>query len=228
LLFFLAVALLCFPNGHYFLKWSCSPANGVIREFIFITPAEAFIVYFKVVLLAACIISFPVLLYQTWAFLSPAFAAGNRRAIRLWLAAALGCFYFGVFFIHFLVFPPALRFLMSFGEGIATPAISLGKYVSFWAALILAGGIIFEIPVVIGLLTQVGILSAAILKKFRRYAIFIIFVAAAILTPTQDVVNLLLFALPMWGLYELGIFIAWIVEVKRNSCPVPQSPRDSV
>ena len=162
------------------------------------------------------IVSFPVVLYHIWGFLAPAFPKKVRKRVVFWTALALVLFFGGIAFSYFLAIPAALNFLIGFSTGVATAKITLGKYISFFAALILIGGIVFEIPVVIGLLTDAGILKPAILRKKRHYAILVIMIFAAVITPTQDILNMLLFALPMIVLYEVGIIISALIVRRRE------------
>lgn len=205
---FVVLSIVLFSQGRLLLAMAQRPAVGLIKEFIFLTPTEVFVSYLKVVMLAAFLVSFPLLAFEGWAFLSPAFSAEARRHVWIWLAFAILCFFGGIAFSYLIVLPAALKFLLLFGEGLATPTISLAKYVSFFGALVLVGGCTFEIPVVMGLLAQVGIINAPMLRATRKYAVIVILVIAAIVTPTQDVVNLLLFAGPMMLLYEIGIWVA--------------------
>jgi len=191
------------------------PARHLIEELIFISPTEAFTAYIKVVLLAGFVLCFPVILYQVGAFLSPAVRKGARGRIVVWLSLALVCFFAGIAFSYFVAIPAALTFLINFGSNIAVPKITLGKYISFFGALILVGGIIFEIPIIMGLLADAGILNTRLLRKKRVYAILAIMVFAAVITPTQDILNMLLFAVPMIILYEAGLVIAWFIENRR-------------
>jgi sec-independent protein translocase protein TatC len=121
----------------------------------------------------------------------------------------------GIMFSYFLALPFALKFLISFAAGAAVPMISIGRYFSFAAIFLLMGAAVFQIPVIMGLLSSIGMLSARFFSKNRKYAIVVIFIISAIITPTQDIFNMLIFALPMWALYEIGIFISWIIE-KRS------------
>lgn len=215
-LVFFAVAVAClFSQGYALLGLLEAPALGMIGEFIFTAPTEAFATYFTVVLLAAFIVSFPVLLYQLWAFVAPAMPRASRRAVVIWFIFALASFLGGVVFAYTVILPGAFNFLIGFGQGIATPMIALSRYISFAVAIIFIGGVVFEIPFIIGILTEAGILQSRVLRSGRRYAIFAIVVLAALVTPTQDVVNLLLFAVPMVLLYEVGILLSYWVEHRR-------------
>lgn len=210
-------AVLLFFQGRILLAFLESSAQGAVTDFIFITPTEAFGTYVKVVLLSAFIVSFPVLLYEFWAFIAPAFSRASRPIIFLWLVLAVVCFYGGIIFSYVVLLPAALHFLLGFAQGIARPMISIGQYISFAATLILIGGCVFEIPVVLGLLTEAGVLKPAHLRSGRRAAVLIILIIAAIVTPTQDAVNLALFAVPMVALYEVGILLSALVEKRRNN-----------
>jgi sec-independent protein translocase protein TatC len=140
----------------------------------------------------------------------------SRRFIFSWFIFALVSFLGGIVFAYSILLPSAFSFLVGFGAGIATPMISLSQYMSFAVAIIFIGGFVFEIPFVIGMLTEAGILQSRVLCSVRRYAIFIIFVIAAVVTPTQDPFNMILFAVPMVVLYEVGILLSRMVEGRRN------------
>ena len=127
-----------------------------------------------------------------------------------------------VVFSYYIVVPGALKFLITFAQGVATANITVSKYMSFFVMFMLTGGIVFEIPVVMGLLAEAGMVSGPQLKHHRRFAFLIILIAAALITPTQDVVNLAVFSVPMFLLYETGILIVGLIEKKRyrpDQCP---------
>jgi len=219
-IFYLSVLMVSAAGSFYFgnilMEIVKRPIFGLTGELIFIGPTEAFSAYIKMVILTGFIVSFPVMLYELWAFLIPAVEKNTRRRIAVWFFAALILFFAGTLFSYFIAIPRALDFLISFGGKIASPKISLGKYISFFSALILTGGIIFELPVCIGLLTDSGFLKTSTLKKKRHIAILAILVFSAIITPTQDIFNMLLFAVPMIVLYELSILVAIMIERKKD------------
>ncbi|MFQ5952974.1 MAG: twin-arginine translocase subunit TatC, partial [Candidatus Omnitrophota bacterium] len=194
------------------------PLEGLVAKLIFIGPTEAFIAYMKVALLVGFVVSFPVILFHVWAFLSPAVPKETRGHIIVWLFFALVFFFSGIAFSYFIAIPLALNFLIDFGSKVALARITLGKYISFFGALILIGGIIFEIPIIMGLLADTGLLKVRTLRGKRHYAIISILVFAAIITPTQDIMNMLLFAMPMIALYEVGVVLAGIIERRRKKC----------
>ena len=222
LVFFLVAGILSFTQCDRLMAAMRRPLEGLVAELIFISPTEAFIAYIKIALLAGFIISFPFILYHVWAFLSPAVSKATRRRIMVWLFMALILFFSGITFSYFVAIPLALDFLIGFGKEIASPKITLGNYISFFGALILIGGIIFEIPITMGLLADAGLLHTSTLRKKRHYAVLTILVCAAVITPTQDIMNMLLFAIPMIILYEVGLVIAGIIEKKKRTSPESQ------
>jgi sec-independent protein translocase protein TatC len=208
--------VLLFIRAHDLIRLAKRPLGDLVSNLIFISPTEAFLSTVKVCLLTGFVICFPVILYQAWSFLADAVPKSLRKNIVIWMFLALLLFITGVLFSYFIALPAALDFLLSFGREIATPAITLGKYISFFGALIFVGGVVFEIPIVIGLLSDLGLLKSELLRKKRHYAILAILVVAAFITPTQDIVNLLLFAVPMILLFEVGIWISALLENQRR------------
>jgi sec-independent protein translocase protein TatC len=192
------------------------PALGVIENFIFLTPTEVFTAYMRMSILAGFVISMPFILLQLGLFLMPAVEQDQREAIVSWLIISFLLSMLGIMFSYFLALPFALKFLIGFAKGAAVPMISIGKYFSFAGALLLIGAGIFQIPVVMTLLSYIGMFKAAFFSKNRKYAVVIIFILSAIITPTQDIFNMLIFAMPMLGLYEAGILASWIIEKRIN------------
>lgn len=217
LLFFAAMCGVLFSYGRTLVELLKAPAGCGISDFIFISPTEAFTAYFQVVLLSAFVVVFPVLVYELWAFLSPALSARARRAVSGWAFLALLCFYSGILFAYKVLLPVSMNFLLGFAGGIARPAISIAEYISFAVAILLMGGCLFQIPVLSGLLTEAGVLDAGQLCKARRYALMAILVVAAVVSPTQDIFNLMFFALPMAILYEVGIFFSWVTGCRKRN-----------
>ena len=201
-----------FVNGKQIMLAVKNPLDILHLHLIFITPTEVFTAYLRVSFLFGFILSFPFLLYQVWAFLAPAISRTHRKNIILWMVLAIICFVIGILFSYYIALPVALKFLIHFGQALATPQITVAKYVSFFSALILLGGLVFEIPVFLGLLTDLGLIKSKMLKEKRQYALLIILIVAAVITPTQDIINMGMFALPMILLYEIGILISQFVE----------------
>lgn len=212
-----AVAILLFMKCGLLMALVTRPVRGVVERLIYISPTEAFASYIKVAFLGSLVLTFPLILYQLWAFLAPAFPERLRRRLVVWLSLSLVLFFAGIIFSYFVALPAALSFLLSFGRGAAIPLITLGRYISFFGALELAGGVVFQIPVALGLLSDMGLVTASDLKKKRPHAIVAIMVFAAIITPTQDIVNMLIFALPMLALFEVGILLSAYLEKHRKT-----------
>ncbi len=215
-LFFLAaVSAVFFGQGDRLMAIVKGPVSYLTENLIFIGPAEAFLCYVRISVTAGLIVSCPFILFQMWIFLKPALSSKTRTRFVLWLLMAAALFACGVLFTYYAAIPAALNFLIGFGRQIAAPFISLDQYVSFFCTFILIGGFIFEIPIMLVLLTDIGVLDPAFLEKKRPHALVLILVAAAVITPTQDVFNMAVFALPMYLLFEIGLLLSKIV-VRRH------------
>ncbi|MFA4991437.1 MAG: twin-arginine translocase subunit TatC [Candidatus Omnitrophota bacterium] len=216
LLFFLACSILSFffvDELAYLLKL---PARGAIKDFIFLSPTEGFVSYVRISLLSGFICAVPFMLVQMGYFFMPALPFNRRAPVFIWLGSSFSLFIMGAAFAYFVALPFAIKFLVDFAKGAAVPMISIGKYFSFATAFLLTGAAIFQIPVIMGFLSSMGVLSAAFLSRNRRYAVVCIFIVSAVITPTQDVMNMLIFALPMMGLYEVGVLVSRLTEKRRR------------
>jgi len=204
------------------LKW---PAAGQIRTLAVFSPTSAILAYFKVALTAGLLCSLPVLLYQLWMFILP--ALDSRYAKRGFLFIICGSLLFaaGASFNFFILIPASLKFLMNMGKGDLQFVISLESYISFVLFLILGGGIVFEMPILVFFLSKFKILTAKKAIKSWRLAVVVILVAAAVLTPTPDVVNMLLMSLPMFVLYFVCIGVAALAEKKDSGVRFSYSTR---
>lgn len=203
-----------FPFSGNILRILRFPAVGLIDKLAFFSPTEAFLAYFKISLVSGFVISLPVLLYEAWAFISPAIEQRFRRYTVSFVTFFLLAFISGCTFAYLVLLPAALKFLLSFGKGEFEPVISIGKYISFVLAIILCTGLVFEMPVLSFLLSKLGILNYRFLRKKFKYAILVIFIIAAVITPTPDVFNMILLALPMLFLYEVSIWISYLAGPK--------------
>jgi sec-independent protein translocase protein TatC len=203
---------------------------GENRRLIYTGLTEAFITYVKLALWFGCFLAFPVIAVQIWAFAAPGLYKNERSAFLPFLIATPIFFLMGAAVAYYLVFPMAWAFFLSFempgGNGSLPIQLEarVSEYLSLSMTVIFAFGIAFELPVILVLLTRVGLLSSAKLAKFRRYAIVLIFVAAAIMTP-PDVFSQLSLAIPLMVLYELSILGAKWVEKGR---PSPDKPDETL
>ena len=182
---------------------------------IFTSLPEAFFTYLKVALLAGIFAASPVILYQIWLFVAPALYSHEKRYAIPFVIFSTLFFVGGASFGYFIVFPFGFKFFMGFATDFIQPAPKLKEYLSFCSMLLLAFGLIFELPLFFFFLSKLGVVNARMLARNRRYVILGIFAVAAILTP-PDVVTQVMMAGPLLLLYEVSIWIAKIVEKKRE------------
>lgn len=166
---------------------------------------EAFFVYMKTDLLAGVILAIPVILYQVWCFVGPGLYDKEKRFIVPIVLVSSVFFIGGALFAYFIVLPFAFKYLLSFSEGPIQALPSMKEYFTLSSILILAFGLTFQLPLVLTFLGRLGIVTTSFLGRNRKYAILLIFMTAAIITPTPDMVNQCLMAVPMMILYEVGI-----------------------
>jgi Tat protein translocase TatC len=177
-------------------------------------PTEPFFITLKFAFVLGLVLASPVVGYQVWAFLVPALYPRERRLIVPALSMGALLFLAGAAAAYFWVLPRALAVLLSFQQGVFDPLITADKYFAFAAQLIIAFGVVTELPLVIVILAALGLVTPQFLARNRRYAIVISAVAAALLAP-PDAVSMVLMMAPLWLLYEVGIWCAWIVEKRR-------------
>lgn len=172
--------------------------------------AQQFIIHIKTALCAGVLCASPYILYQLFRFVSPALYENERRYVTRVVGGGYVMFGLGVLISYFLIFPLTFRFLGTYQvSGEVDNLITLDSYISTLVMMCLAMGLVFEIPMLSWLFAKLGFLSADFMHRYRKHAIVIILVVAAIITPTSDVFTLSLVALPMWILYEVSI---WIVK----------------
>jgi sec-independent protein translocase protein TatC len=183
------------------------------EKLVFTGLADPFLLYFKVAALAALFLSAPVILFQLWGFVAP----GLYKRERLYLLPFLffGSLFFlgGGAFAYYVAFPMAASFLLGIGDQFQM-MLTVERYFSFLLTMILGLGMMFELPIVILVLAAIGVVTPGFLLRHFRWAVLIIFIVAAIITPTPDVVNLCVFAVPTLLLYLLGIAAAYVVAPK--------------
>ncbi len=176
---------------------------------IYTSPYEAFFVYIKTALVAGIFLTTPFSFYQLWLFVKPGLYPHEQRLIIPISVCSAILFVCGGIFGYFVIFPYAYNFFMSFADKHITPLISMKEGFSFAIRVLIAFGVIFELPVVIFFLARLGLITSSMLRKFRKYAIVLAFLVGAILTP-PDVITQLLMAGPLIFLYEIGVLIAYI------------------
>jgi sec-independent protein translocase protein TatC len=179
-----------------------------------IAPAEAFVTYIKVGLIAGLFLVLPFILYQLWKFVAPGLLEHEKKYTVPFLIGSAGLFYSGGV-VFYLVLPFIVHFLLSFAKGDIKAQLSVGYYVTFCVRLMIAFGLVFQLPMVVVFLTQLGLVTSRLLVRYFRHAIVLIFVVAAVLTPTTDPLSLVAMVLPMLLLYGLSILAAKGVELRR-------------
>lgn len=180
------------------------------------SPAEPFMVSLKVWVAGGLILASPILIWQLWAYVAPAFTASERRFFYPVVIASTVLFLTGIALAYFLVLPRGLSFLLNFSSGYFNVQNRANEYFTFMALFILAFGVVFELPVLLGLLAKVGVIDDRFLRKNRRYALLILALAAAFITPSQDAFSMLAMLIPLYGLYEASILVAKIVQPKKS------------
>lgn len=188
--------------------WAGGETGSFAVQLINTGLAEQFIIHMKTALCAGILCASPYILYQLFRFVSPALYVNERKYVVRVVGGGYAMFALGVAVSYFLIFPLTFRFLGTYQvSGEVENMIALQSYISTLMTMSLAMGLVFEIPILSWLFAKLGLLSANLMRKYRKHAIIIILVVAAMITPTSDVLTLSLVALPMWALYEISIFI---------------------
>jgi len=157
----------------------------------------------------------PVIFWQIWKFVAPGLYKHEKRLLLPFSFLSSVCFFGGVAFGYFVVFPPAFRFLLGYSTDFLTPMPAVNEYFSLSLRLLLAFGVIFELPILMVFLAKIGVVDVAFLNKNRKYAILINFIIAAVLTPTPDIVNQMLMGVPLLVLYEVSVIAVWMFGRKK-------------
>jgi sec-independent protein translocase protein TatC len=183
---------------------------------IYTEPTEAFVLYLKIALLAGVFLASPIVLWQVWLFVAPGLYAKEKRfAIPFIVLATIG-FVGGAAFSHYLLFRWTWRFLASFAQpGYLMFMPKIESVFSLYVKMLLGMGVIFQMPTIVYFLARMGVVTAGFLLRHFKYAVLLIFIVAAVITPTGDMLTQLLFAAPMLGLYLISIVIAWVCGRQR-------------
>jgi sec-independent protein translocase protein TatC len=173
----------------------------------FMNPAEVFFTYLKISVFAGFLISLPVLVYQLWEFVVPAFTQSERRLALFLTPAFVFLFYSGIVFSYMFVLPAGVRFFLGFATDSLQPMFSLGSYLSFVISFIFPFGIVFEMPLCLVVLAKMGFVDSVFLRRKRKICILLSFVFAAVISPTPDIFSQTMIAVPMLLLYEISIIL---------------------
>jgi sec-independent protein translocase protein TatC len=185
-------------------------------KFIFTSPAEALLLYMKMAFFVGIFLVAPYILYQVWAFISPGLYPHEKVYAVPFVVAGTIFFLLGGAFGHFWLFPLTFRFLREFGGADLQYLPKVDEYYSFYSWFLLGLGLVFQLPVVIFVFARIGLVTPRFLIRNFKYAVLLSFVVSAIITPTPDVVTQSLLALPMVGLYLLGVLVAWVFARPRR------------
>ena len=172
----------------------------------FMQPGEAFFSYAKVVLFSGFLLATPVVFYQLWRFFVPAFTRRERMILGILVPSSVLLFYAGLAFSFFFIVPFGIKFFMGMGSEDLTPLFSVEKYLDFIITFLLPFGLAFELPIIIIIMAQLGLMTSARMKKYFRYVFFVSFIIAALLTP-PDIISQITLALPLTALYGLSYFV---------------------
>ncbi len=175
-----------------------------VGKLVFTSPADAFIARLTLTIFGGLFLALPVTLYQIWQFVAAGLRKEERRYIIFFAPFSFFLFLMGGLFAYYITVPVALRFLLSFSSDVIVPMITIKNYISFLGTLILAFGVVFELPLVLMFLTKIGIATPDFFANKRRYAIVLILIVSAIITP-PDVITQLMLSGPLIVLYEIGI-----------------------
>jgi len=199
-------------------------ANHLAEKLVYLNPTEPFNLYVKITLLAGLFLASPFVLYQVWMFISPGLYRHEKRYVLPFMFSTVFLFVAGGYFGYKIAYPRALDFLIDFSKQFQ-PMITVSEYTDLFLTIIIGMGLIFELPILVFFLALMGIVNARWMLKNFRYSILIIFIIAAIVTPTSDILNMCIFAAPMIGLYALSIGIAWLVHPSQRKAR--QARRDA-
>ena len=189
--------------------------HGLGGGLVYLNPAEPFNLYLEVGLVAGLFVASPFVFYQLWLFIAPGLYRKEKRYVLPFLLSTVGLFIAGGFFGYKMVYPASLDFLIGYAQHLQ-PMITIGEYTKLFVTIVVGLGLIFEMPILVFFLALMRVITARWMWRNLRYSILAIFVVAAIVTPTADILNMCLFAAPMVALYAVSIGVAWLVNSKRS------------
>jgi sec-independent protein translocase protein TatC len=222
ILSFIAVGIgffICYALKEYLFSILSSPLINKVMpsggSLIFTSVPEAFFTYMKVAFIAGLILTSPFILYQIWTFVAPGLYQKEKRYAIPFILGGTLFFAMGILFGYFIAMPTVFKFLLGYATGFIKPMPSMKEYLSFTIKFLLVFGLVFEFPVVLVLLAKIGVINAKMLARQRKYAILLIFIFAAVMTP-PDIISQMIMALPLIGLYELSILLSRVFGKKTK------------
>jgi len=190
--------------------------HGLGGGLVYLSPTEPFNLYLDVAFVAGLFAASPFVFYQLWRFVAPGLYREEKRYALPFLFSTVGLFMAGGLFGYKMVYPASLDFLIGYGQRFQ-PMITIGEYTRLFVTIIIGLGLIFEMPILVFFLALMRVITARWMWRNLRYSILVIFVVAAIVTPTSDILNMCLFAAPMVALYAISMGVAWLVSSSRKS-----------
>jgi sec-independent protein translocase protein TatC len=204
----LLLSIVAFFYSDKLIDFISKPLPGVY----FMGPAEAVYVRMKIALIMGAIVSSPFILYQLWQFVVPGLLEKEVKVVFPLVFLSTISFLIGSSFAFFVVLPYMIKFLLSFGTDKLHPWIKIDDYLSFIGYTTLIFGVVFELPIISYFLGRIGLITSTTLRKGRRYAVVAIMIIAAFVTPTPDMFNMMLLAVPLYLLYEISIIVLLLSE----------------
>jgi sec-independent protein translocase protein TatC len=189
--------------------------HGIGGGLVYLNPTEPFNLYLEVGFVAGLFTASPFVFYQLWLFIAPGLYRKEKRYVLPFLLSTVGLFVAGGLFGYKMVYPASLDFLIGYGLRFQ-PMITIGEYTKLFLTIIIGLGLIFEMPILVFFLALMRVITARWMWRNLRYSILAIFVVAAMVTPTTDILNMCLFAAPMIALYAISIAVAWLVNSARE------------
>jgi sec-independent protein translocase protein TatC len=190
--------------------------QGLEQRLLFTSPLAPIRFALQVGLYAGIFLAAPVIFWQVWLFVAPGLYRHERRFVLPFVLSSSGLFLLGAYFAHRVVLPLTLTFLLTFGREFFQPIITINEYFSLWLTLVLWMGVIFEMPVLVFILSWIGVVTPGFLLHYFRHAVLAIVILAAVITPTTDAFTMAVFAAPMIGLYVLSIGLSYLVQLRRR------------
>ncbi len=212
----IATLVLSFVGFRYIdtiINYMIKPAQKL--EFIYLSPPELFMAQIKIAIIFGLVVASPINFLQVWLFVKPGLKKNEQKYLLFALFMGIIFFLLGAFFAYFVIVPITIDFFTNMSINRVEPLFSFGNYLSFMSSLLLSFGLVFELPMIVVLLTQLNLVSSTTFKKYRKMVILAIFVIAAVLTP-PDVVSQTLMALPMVILYEFSIIMSTIIDRRKK------------
>ena len=195
---------------------SVTESSGINDKLIVTTALETFSLYVKVSLYAAICVSVPFLLWQIWGFVSPGLYPHERAYVTPFIALSSISFVLGAAFAYYVIFPPAAKYLLGLGSDFRL-LLKADDYFDFIIIVMLGMGVVFQMPAITYVLARIGLVTAGFMLRIWKTALIVILISAAVLSPTNDIPNMMLFAAPMLVLYLVSIFVAWIFNKPRTT-----------